>query len=150
MNQQPADLSRQLNDMIRGYWQTEAIYVAAELGVANILEAGPRTPAQIAEACGAEVDPLYRVLRALASIGIFAEDSEGRFELTPMAEVLASPGGQAYAILHGKELYEAWGKMLATVRGGKPAFIEAHGASLFEYMTKYPERGHVFDRACRR
>jgi hypothetical protein len=141
------DLTRELNDMIRGYWQTQAIRVAAELEVANILESGPRTPAEIAGICGADAGALYRVLRALASIGIFAEDSEGRFGLTPLAQVLASSGGQAYALLHGRELYEAWEHMLATVRGGQPAFIEAHGASLFEYMTKNPERGHIFDRA---
>lgn len=147
MTRQEADLKKQLNDMIRGYWMTQALYVAAELDLAAHLGAGPLTREELAGRTGASPDPLYRILRALAGVGVFSEDDQGRFSLTPLAETLGSPGGRAYARLHGRELYTAWGRMLDTVNGGQPAFIEAHGAPLFEYLENNPDRGQVFDRA---
>src|SRR5688572_7631871 len=80
----PADLKTQMNQLIRGYWTTQAIFVAAELGVADLLADGPKHPEELGKAAGVKADMLYRVLRALASIGVFAEDSEGRFMLTPL------------------------------------------------------------------
>ena len=83
-------------------------------------------------------DALYRILRALASIGFFVEDDEGRFGLTTMAEVLGSPGGTGYARLHGQELFAAWGNVLHTVKTGEPSFIKTHGMPLFDYMNEVP------------
>ena len=142
-----ADLKRQLNDMIRGYWTTQALFVAAELDIAGRLADGPKTAEQLANEAGANAEALYRILRALASIGFFVEDDEGRFGLTTMAELLGASGGTGYARLHGQELYEAWGNLLHTARTGEPAFIKAHGMGLFDYMTKYPDRGEIFSKA---
>src|SRR6188508_3339557 len=138
-----------MNQLIRGYWVTQAIYVVAELGVADLLEDGPRAPAELAETTGANADLLYRVLRALASLGIFSEDQGGRFRLTPLADTLRSErGGQrAYAQLHGKDLYQSWGKLLEAVRSGRTAFVEAFGMPVFDYMSQHPDRGAVFDKA---
>lgn len=141
------DVRKQLNDLIRGYWITQALFVAADLNIAAHLSAGPLTPQELAMRVGALPDAIYRVLRALASIEVFREDDQGRFELTPLAETLGSSGGQAYALLHGQELYRAWGCMLETARTGTPGFNLAHGAPLFDYLAKRPERGQVFDRA---
>ena len=69
------DLKNQMNQLIRGYWVTQAIYVVAELGVADLLADGPKAPAELAETTGANTELLYRVLRALASLGIFSEDA---------------------------------------------------------------------------
>jgi ubiquinone/menaquinone biosynthesis C-methylase UbiE len=91
---------------------------------------------------------LYRLLRTLASIGIFAEDGEGRFGLTPLAETLCGDSGQrAYARLHGRELYQSWGKLLDAMGTGEAAFVEAYGMPAFEYFSSNPERGAVFDKA---
>ena len=68
-----------LNRMIVGSWVTQAIYVAAELGIADVLAAGPRTADELARETGMHGASLYRVLRALASVDIFREDGEGRF-----------------------------------------------------------------------
>lgn len=141
------DLKKQLNDMIRGYWTTQALFVAAELDIAGRLADGPKTSEQLASEAGANADALYRILRALASVGIFIEDEERRFGLTAMAEVLGSSGGTGYARLHGQELYAAWGNLLHTAKTGEPAFIKTHGMALFDYMTKYPERGEIFSNA---
>lgn len=142
-----ADLRRQLNDMIRSYWTTQALFVAAELGIAAHVADHPRSPEELAERTGARPDAIYRVLRALASLGVFHEDAEGRFGPTPLAEVLGSEGGRAYARLHGQELYRAWGHIMDTVNGGQPAFIQEHRAPLFEYLKNNPPRGQVFDEA---
>jgi len=137
-----------MNQLIRGYWTTQAIFVAAELGIADLLGDGPKHLDELGKAAGVRADMLYRVLRALASIGIFAEDAEGRFMLTPLAETLCGDSGQrAYARLHGQELYQTWGKLLDAVRSGKPGFSYAFGMPAFEFFSKHPERGAVFDKA---
>jgi len=144
------DLKTQINQLIRGYWTTQAIYVVAELRVPDLLADGPKTPQELASKAGANPDLLYRVMRALASIGIFSEDEAGRFALTPLAETLRSEphgGQQAYAMLHGRELYQSWGKLLDSVRTGTPAFENAFGTSAFDYLSQHPERGAVFDKA---
>jgi hypothetical protein len=142
------DLRAQMNQLIRGYWTTQAIFVAADLGIADMLTDGPRTPDELGQMAGVAGDMLYRVLRALASIGIFNEDSDGRFALTPLAATLCGDSGQrAYARLHGQELYQSWGKLLEAVRTGDAGFVRAYGMPAFEFFGKNPDRGAVFDKA---
>src|SRR5262249_28867669 len=93
---------------------------------------------------------LYRLLRALASIGIFAEDPDGRFRLTPLAECLRSdvPGTQRpAALLMGGEHYRSWGEFLYSVRTGRTAFDHAYGMPVFDYLAVHPEQAEVFDAA---
>jgi DNA-binding IclR family transcriptional regulator len=95
----------QLFHLVSGYWHTQAIYVAAKLRIADQLSDGPRTIEELAEATGAHTRSLYRLLRALASIEIFAEDSDGRFSLTPLAEPLRSnveSSQRSMAIMRGE------------------------------------------------
>src|SRR6185436_12505158 len=79
-----------MNQLITGYWNTQAIYVAAKLGIADLLTNGPRSADDLAQATKTHSPSLYRLLRALASMGIFAEDDTTRFGLTPLAECLRS------------------------------------------------------------
>ena len=145
---EPTDLKTQMNQLIRGYWTTQAIFVAAELRIADLLTEGPMHPEELGRMAGVKGDMLYRVLRALASLGVFAEDEEGRFMLTPLAETLCGDSGQrAYARLHGQELYQSWAKLLEAVRTGDAGFVKAFGMPAFEFFSKNPERGAVFDRA---
>jgi SAM-dependent methyltransferase len=142
------DLKIQMNQLIRGYWTTQAIFVAAELGIADLLADGPKSPDELGKQAGVRGDMLYRVLRALAGIGIFAEDDGGRFMLTPLAETLRGDSGQrAYARLHGRELYQSWYKLLEAVQSGDAGFVKAFGMPAFEYFSKNPERGAIFDGA---
>ena len=142
------DLKTQMNQLIRGYWTTQAIFVVAELRIADLLVDGPKHPDELGKRAGVQGDMLYRVLRALASIGIFVEDADGRFSLTPLAETLCGDSGQrAYARLHGQELYQSWARMLDAVRTGDAGFVKAFGMPAFEYFAKNPERGAVFDKA---
>ena len=133
-----------------GYWHTQAIYVAAKLGVADLLKDGPKTADELAPATGTHPRALYRLLRALASLGVFAEDDRSRFALTPMAECLRSdaPGSvRSLAILRGEWQYEAWGRLLHSVRTGECAFESLYGAPLFDYLAAHPEKGKLFDEA---
>jgi hypothetical protein len=81
-----ANAWQQLTQMITGYWTSRAIYVAAKLRIADHLKDGPRAAEELAAAAGVASGPLYRVLRALASVGVFAQHADGRFRLNPMAE----------------------------------------------------------------
>ena len=81
---------QQLDQMITGYWTSQAIYAAAKFGIADLLKDGPRSIDELAEASSTNTDALYRLLRALASIGIFSENSPKEFSLTPLAEPLRS------------------------------------------------------------
>ena len=85
-NEMPAPA--QLMKMIVGKWVSKPIAVAAELGVADMLSGGPKRIEILAEECGAHGPTLYRVLRALSSVGIFTETDPEVFALTPMAECL--------------------------------------------------------------
>src|SRR5215471_3311593 len=80
----------QLIQILFGFMTTQAVSVAAKLGVADLLKDEAKSAHELAQAAGVQARPLYRILRALASVGIFAEDEAGRFRLTPLAEPLRS------------------------------------------------------------
>ena len=135
---------------ISGYWVSQAVYVAAKLRVADCLADGPQPVGALAEATGTHPRTLYRLLRALASVGVFSEDDAGRFRLTPSAELLRSevPDSMwAMAIMMGEEPYHAWGGLLESVRTGKTAFDRLYGKPIFAYLAEHPEKARVFDAA---
>jgi len=141
---------RMLNQMIVGSWMTQAIYIAAEIGIADFLAAGPRTAEELARETGTHVASLYRVLRALASVDIFREDDEGRFYQTPMGKLLESdaPGSKrSLAIMAGAEFYRSWGGLLSSVKTGGAAFDKIFGKPFFRYMSMNPDRWQIYDAA---
>src|SRR5690348_8648415 len=96
-NQSPQEM---LLGIALGYMLARAVHVAAQMGIADLLGDGPKRVEELAQATGARPQSLYRLLRALAGNGIFAEDSSGRFELTPPAAFLCSgiPGSLRDAV----------------------------------------------------
>ncbi len=118
-----------LMQMILGSLVSQAVYVAAKLSVADLLAEGPRTADELAEATGAHAPSLYRVMRALASCGVFAERADGRFELTPSAELLRSDARNSLrdsAVFMGEEWHwRVWGHTLHSVMVGRPG-VGAH------------------------
>src|SRR5215469_2151976 len=76
--------------MIQGFWLSRAICIAAELGIADFLKHGPMKSEELAKATGTHAPSLYRVLRALASVGVFGEDDRQQFALTPLGDTLRS------------------------------------------------------------
>ena len=136
--------------MITAYWVSQSVYVAAKLKIADHLSSGPKTAGQLAEATATHAPSLYRLLRALASLGIFLEEMDGRFSQTAMSEGLLSqkPGSQwALAIMMGEEQYCAWGDLLNSVRTGLPAFVRLYGKPLFDYLSEHPDQSQAFDAA---
>jgi hypothetical protein len=134
--------------LLTGYWISQAIHVAAQLGIADLLKAGPQTVAHLAESTGAHARSLYRLLRALASEGIFAEDKQGRFALTPLGECLRSdvPNSQrSMAIMNGEEHYRCWGELLYSVQTGRTAFEKLFGQPIFHYLAAHPRQARIFD-----
>lgn len=141
---------QRLTQLITSYWVSQAIYVAAKLGLADLVKDGPCTAEELARPTGTQAPALYRLLRALASVGIFAEDSQRRFTLTPMAEYLRSdtPASQrGLAVMNGEEHYRSFGDLLHSVRTGETAFDRIHGMPIFAYLTQHPEQARVFDEA---
>jgi hypothetical protein len=145
-----AQTSQQLLKQMIGGWTTQAIYVASELGIADLLAEGPQTAEELAQQTKTHSGALYRVLRALATVGIFAEDEERRFLLTPLAESLRSdiPGSlRAFGIMLGAEFYQSWGELLYSVQTGKPGFDKRFGMPFFQFMTEHSERHAIYDAA---
>jgi hypothetical protein len=141
---------QQLNQLICGYWNSQCIYVAAKLGLADLLKNGPLSIEDLSKQCGTHPPSLHRLLRALASIGVFAEQTHQRFTLTPAAALLQSdvPGSQrAMAIMMGEEHFQAWGNLMYSVQTGKPAFEKLFGEPVFEYLSQNPEQAAIFDKA---
>jgi SAM-dependent methyltransferase len=139
-----------LSQFFGSSWITQGIYVAAELGIADLLAEGPRSVEELAEQTNTHGGALYRVLRALAGVGVFAQDSQRRFLLTPLSELLRSdvPDSQrALAIMMGAEFYETWGMLLHSVRTGEQGFNKRFGRPFFQYMTEHPDRHSIYDGA---
>jgi SAM-dependent methyltransferase len=129
---------------------TQALAVAAEFGIADQLASGPRSVEELAAATQTHAPSLHRVLRALASVGVFAETEPQRFTLTPLAELLRrdAPGSQrAMAIMMGGEFHATWGELLHSARTGEPGFHHRFGSPFFEYMQQHPDRHAIYDAA---
>jgi hypothetical protein len=136
--------------MFSGSWITQGIWVAAELGIADLLTDGPRTAGELAEVTHTQGNALYRVLRALASVGIFEENAHGSFSLTPLADLLRTDGSASqrpFAIMMGAELHGAWAELLHSVQTGEPGFEKKFGVPFFQYMTEHPDRHSIYDSA---
>lgn len=140
-----------LTQMITGSLGSQAVYVAAQLGIADLLIDGPRHVDSLAEAAGADAPSLYRVLRALSSFGVFTELNDRVFGLSPTAELLRSDSPRSLrdlAIFMGEDWHwQVWGRTLYSVRTGKPAWAEVHGQEVFPYFAGNPEAAKIFDRA---
>lgn len=139
-----------LLERITGMWEAQAVYVAAELGVADALAKGPREVVEVARELGAHPEALYRVLRALTVSGLLEEPRRGQFRLTAMGECLRTdhPSSMRYmAIIQGSYNWAHWGELLHCVRTGKPAVEKVRGKPFFEFLADDRLAAENFDRA---
>lgn len=144
------DTAQQLDQMITSYWTSQAIYAAAKLGIADHLKDGPQSVDQLARACSADAGALFRLMRALASIGIFSESSPKKFQLTPLAELLrgdVAGSKRALALMSGDEQFQAWSEIVYSIQTGKTAFDKVFGKPIFEYLGDNPDKARIFDDA---
>ena len=146
VSETPADV---LFRMIGGLRNSQAIYVVAQLGVADLLANGVFTSDDLAAKLGVHARSLFRVMRALAAQGVFKQDSSDRFGLTPISELLRTdnPHTLRYmAIFTGEEYYRAAGDLLYTVKTGEVAFNHIYGKGHFEFLGENPESAKIFNQ----
>jgi hypothetical protein len=140
-----------LYQMAIGHYLSRAIALAAKIGVADLLKDGPRHFEQLAEATGTHAPSLNRVLRLLASAGVFEEKDNGYFALTPLGEYLRAdvPGStRAMMMLFGGgRVQDAWKDLEYCVRTGEPAFRKRGVADPFVEIAQNPEEAANFDAA---
>jgi hypothetical protein len=153
MDQQPPHEFRELLAVVRGYQRSRAVTVAAELGIADLLRDGPRDVDELAMATGTHSPTLYRLLRALASIGVFTECHGRCFELSPMGQFLRrdhplslDPAARFFGADYE---WRVWGEVQHSVRTGENAAVHALGCDVWEHRRRHPEHGAVFDAAMR-
>jgi len=145
-----AETSNQLMAMVSGAWVSQMIHVAAELGLADALAGGEQPLEVLAQGCGAHAPSLFRLLRGLASVGVFCESRPGHFSLTPLAELLRRDHPQSlrqFARLVGEEHYLSWAGLLECVRCGESGFRRRYGTDVFAWYAQQPERAAVFNGA---
>jgi hypothetical protein len=136
--------------MITGYYVSQAIYVAARLGIADRIGDSARAIEDLANQTNTHVASLRRVLRLLASAGLFIENTEGRFSLSPIGIYLRSnvPGSMhAAALVFGGITQRTWADLLHSVETGEPAFHRVFGMEPFAYFAQHPDDGALFDAA---
>jgi hypothetical protein len=126
---------------------TRALAIAADLGISASLAGGPRPVAELAHETGADADVLHRLLRALASDGVFAEDAPGVFRNTETSDLLRRDGWSEFAELFGGVFYEAVRPLDGAVRTGAPTFVETFGADFWSWLADHPDERARFDRA---
>jgi hypothetical protein len=137
--------------MVIGKWISQAIGTVVEIGVPDQLAKGPRPCRDIAREAGVSEDGLYRLLRALASVGVFAEGTGRRFRLTSMGQLLRSDHPQSlagYARFTAHDItWRPWGMLAYSVKTSMPAFDQVFNASVFDHFSQNPEVATVFDDA---
>jgi len=139
-----------LAELIMGFVPAQAVAVAAELGIADLLAREPMTAEQLAIATHTHAHMLFRLLRYLASIGIFEADNNNRFRLTPMASLLQSDAEnsmRSMARIMGIAGPPSVNHLIDAVRSAKYPFQEAFGKPLFAFLSEHPEEAKLFDAA---
>ncbi|MEZ5343962.1 MAG: methyltransferase [Pyrinomonadaceae bacterium] len=136
--------------MMSGFWVSRGIYVAAKLGISDHLHSGEKSAAELADLTDTNPDALYRVLRMLAMVGIYSQDEESRFSLTPLSELLLSdiPGSLRFGAIAemGEIHYESWGNLMHSVKTGEIAFDNKFGMNVWEYFEQDREKAANFNK----
>jgi len=145
-----AEGRERLLGLIRGYRITQAIYVAARLGIPDLLADGPRDIDDLARETGSHPQSLGRVLLILAGAGVLEKVGARGFALTDVGFALRTgvPGSVRSNVLFSlnEAHWRPWGHLLHTVRTGETAFQHVHGASLFDYLAANPEEADLFNK----
>ena len=148
----PAPVPTQvMMQLITGYWMSQAVGVAAHLGIADALADGPRTSDELGRSLGAHPNSVYRLMRLLSSIGVFGQQGDDRFTLNPLGETLLSEGPgsvRSFAITEtAPGHWLPWGRLVDSVRTGEPMAHETLGMELFDWYGQNPEEASFFTAA---
>ncbi len=140
-----------LMQILTGGMISGAVSALARLGVPDHLESGPQSAEELAPKVGAQAGPLYRLMRATASVGVLVEGPDGKFSQTPMSEVLRSngkPSLRGWATMTSQEWHlRGWEHLEYCVRTGKQALDDIYGKPAFEFFGDKPETAAIFNQA---
>ena len=129
-------------------WINKPMYVAAELGIADILSEGPISIEELAQLTKTHKHSLYRLMRALSGLGIFSESDNRDFQLTPMGELLKDDALRPIVQMFNSDWHDkAWGKLANSIRTGKNAFVNAHKVPIMKWLESNPEAAEIFNKA---
>lgn len=131
-------------ELISGYWVACGIHVVARLGIADLLLDKPLTISELSERSKTDAPSLYRLLRAVASVGIFEEQEDGRFSINDLGTALltgVSGSVKAWALANLGEHFPAFGNLTYGIQTGKIPFDDVHGVSLWDYYKQHPDAG---------
>ncbi len=139
----------QVLDMASGMWRAFLIHTAAKLDLADLLKDAPKTPTELASRAKVDSEALHRMLRALASMGIFRETGDGRFETTPLGKALETEGATSVkplALLIGDPTWrEPWAALQHSIETGESAFEHVFGEPYFNYLREHQEPAAIFN-----
>jgi hypothetical protein len=134
--------------LVTGYWVSQLVFAVATLGIADLVAKGPKTVEELARRTGTKAPFLRRALRALASVGVFAETADGRFRSTPLAATLRSgvPGSlRDFARMIADDYnWAAWGELGHALRTGEIPFDHVHGKPVFPFLRDHPDKDEIF------
>ncbi|MBI5719106.1 MAG: methyltransferase domain-containing protein [Burkholderiales bacterium] len=142
--------ARQLVELIGGNWATQAIGVAARLGLADHVASGVTQVDALARACGCNAGALHRLLRGLAALGVLKLDGDGRCSLTGIGELLrrdARLGLNSHAQWWSRQAWDVWSDLLGSVRTGQSTRQREHGQKGFDHLDADAESAHLFHRS---
>jgi O-methyltransferase len=136
-------------DLLSSAWIFQGVYAVTKLGIVDALRDGPQTSDAVAERVGADPDAVYRVMRMVASRGVFTQEPGRRFALAPMGRALLADtpdSMRGYVLFVGDPLHwEHWGQLSESVRTGRCAIEEVRGKPTFEWLEDEPELAAVFN-----
>jgi hypothetical protein len=145
------DATRELRRLVTGYQVSQAVHVAATLGLSDLLADGPRSVAELAEATGADAHSLTRLMRALAAVGLYVRDADETFANTELGAAFRTDAPRSVAGLArfvGRPFHwQAYGSLEHSIRTGESAFSVVHGQPVWDYLAEHPEDQRVFDDA---
>lgn len=150
-DRQAAPPAEVMQELILAAWISQGITAVADLGVADALASGPLSINELAGKVGAEPDALGRLLRALISKGIFARRDDGRYELSPLAELLRSDVPVSMApmarFIGTRQHREHWSLLTEAIKTGATVVPALRGKNFFDYLGDEPEFGQIFNDA---
>jgi hypothetical protein len=137
--------------ILNGAHVAGAVSCLAQIGIPDLIEAGPKSAEELASQIGADPQALYRLMRATASVGVLSEGPDGKFSQTPMSTVLrsdAAPSLRALAVMGGREWHgRGWSHLEYCVRTGKQALEQIYGAPIFEFFKQNTAEAKIFNDA---
>jgi O-methyltransferase/methyltransferase family protein len=139
----------QMLQIISGFWISRGVYVIAKSGIPDLLKSGPKTAEELASATKTHAPSLFRILRALVSVGVLSSADGKHFAQTPLSETLVTdaPGSLRWFAVSelGQEHYPAWGNLMHSVKTGEIAFDNFFGMDIWKYFNQNPEDAAVFN-----